>query len=104
MPEVAITHIVLCKFRADTSPAEIAGIWADLAALKDKLSGMVDARFGSNISPEGLAQGFNSGFVITFVDAASRDAYLIHPDHQRAGARLVAALEGSINGLVVLDI
>ncbi len=32
-----------------------------------------------------------------------RDAYLAHPDHGRAGARLVAALQGGTDGLFVLD-
>ena len=39
-----------------------------------------------------------------FSDAAARDAYLIHPDHKAAGAKLVAALEGGRDGLMVFDI
>ncbi len=57
-----------------------------------------------NISPEGLGQGFRDGFMMDFRDEAARDAYLIHPEHQAAGAKLVAALEGGIGGLIVFDI
>nr|WP_292237006.1 hypothetical protein [Mesorhizobium sp.] len=39
-----------------------------------------------------------------FRDAAARDAYLVHDDHSRAGARLVAALEGGTDGLMVFDL
>jgi hypothetical protein len=59
--------------------------------------------FGANVSPEPFARGFTHGFTIDFRDAAARDAYLAHPDHGRAGARLVAALEGGTDGLFVLD-
>jgi hypothetical protein len=54
--------------------------------------------------PEGLHQGFEDGFTIDFADEAGRDAYLIHPAHKAAGARLVAALDGGREGLIVFDI
>jgi hypothetical protein len=38
-----------------------------------------------------------------FVDEAARDTYLDHPDHKAAGARLVGALEGGRDGLIVFD-
>nr|WP_245475226.1 MULTISPECIES: Dabb family protein [unclassified Mesorhizobium] len=62
------------------------------------------ARFSANVSPEPFARGFGHGFTIDFRDAAARDAYLAHEAHQRAGARLVAALEGGADGLMVLDL
>ena len=99
-----ITHIVLCKFREDVRAEEIAGIWDELAALRDVVPGMVDATFGANISPEGLGRGHSHGFVMTFEDAAARDAYLAHPAHQAAGARLVAACVGGVEGITVVDV
>ena len=59
---------------------------------------------GANSSIERLSQGFDDGFVIDFVDASARDAYLAHPGHQRAGAGLVALLDGGLAGLVVFDL
>ena len=101
---MTVTHIVLCNFASTTSMSEIDAIWADLAALKDVIPGLLDARFGRNVSPEGLNKGHSHGFVITFADGAVRDAYLVHPDHAQAGARLVAACEGGIAGITVIDI
>ncbi len=101
---MTVTHIVLCKFAPTTPEAEINALWADIEALKKVIHGMTDARFGTNISPEGLNQGHGHGFVITFVDGAARDAYLVHPDHTKAGGRLVAACEGGIAGITVVDI
>jgi hypothetical protein len=99
-----IRHCVWVKFRADVPQTERDAIYAQLAALKDHLPGMVAIAYGANVSPEGLHQGFADGFVIDFVDAAARHAYLIDEAHKRAGGRLVAALEGGRDGLVVFDI
>ncbi|MDB5540683.1 MAG: Dabb [Devosia sp.] len=100
---MTIRHCVLVKFRADVPPVEREGIYAELAALRDHLA--IEAMsFGHNVSPEGLHQGFLDGFTIDFPDAAARDAYLVDDAHKQAGARLVAALEGGSQGLLVFDI
>ncbi|WP_430699062.1 hypothetical protein [Mesorhizobium dulcispinae] len=39
-----------------------------------------------------------------FRDAVARDAYLVHEAHQCAGARLVTALDGGTEGLMVVDL
>ncbi len=99
-----IRHCVLCRFRADVADADKAGVYAALDALRDAVPGIRGASFGPNVSPEGVAQGFDDGFVIDFEDAAARDAYLVHPEHLAAGAALVALLDGGVDGLVVFDL
>ena len=99
-----IRHCVLCRFRDDVSGDEKARVYAALDALKKAVPGILGASFGPNVSPEGVAQGFDDGFVIDFADTAARDAYLAHPDHVRAGAALVALLDGGAGGLVVFDL
>ena len=99
-----IRHCVFVKFRGDVAATERDSIYDALRALQGNLDGIVAMSFGRNVSPEGLGQGFADGFVIDFRDAACRDAYLVHPDHQAAGGRLVAALEGGTAGLIVFDI
>jgi hypothetical protein len=98
-----IRHCVFGKVRADVSRTEIAAIHADLEALRAVIAGMGPVALGANVSPEPFARGFTHGFTIDFRDAAARDAYLVHPDHGRAGTRLVAALDGGTDGLFVLD-
>jgi hypothetical protein len=100
---MTIRHIVLVKFRPDVPAAERQGIYDQLAALRNHLA-IGPMSFGANASPEGLHQGFTDGFTMDFADAAARDAYLVDPAHQAAGARLVAALEGGTAGLLVFDI
>ena len=99
-----IRHCVLVKFNGSVSAAEREANYDELRVLKDKIDGLLTATFGHNVSPEGLGQGFSDGFVIDFRDAAARDAYLVHPDHQAAGASTVEALEDGIGGLMVFDI
>lgn len=99
-----IRHCVFVRFRNDVSDAERAAIHADLEALRSVISGMAEVEFSANVSPEPFARGFGHGFTIDFRDTAARDAYLVHEAHQRAGARLVAALEGGTDGLMVFDL
>ena len=99
-----IRHCVLCRFRDDVSDDEKAGAFAALDASRGAVPGILGASFGPNVSPEGVAQGFDDGFVIDFADAAARDAYLVHPDHVAAGRALVALLDGGAEGLVVFDL
>ena len=99
-----IRHCVFFKFRSGVSADERAEIYAGLAALVGEIDGLLSADFGPNASPEGLARGFDDGFIMTFANAAARDRYLPHPAHKAAGSRLVAALEGGRDGLIVFDL
>ncbi|MGV8832094.1 MAG: Dabb family protein [Devosia sp.] len=99
-----IRHCVFVKFRADVSAAERAEIYAGLNALVGHIDGLLRADFGPNISPEGVSQGFDDGFIMDLADDAARDRYLVDPAHKAAGARLVAALEGGRDGIMVFDL
>ena len=97
-------HCVFVRFRSDVPDSERAAIHTDLEALRSVIDGMDTVQFSANVSPEPFGRGFSHGFTIDFRDAAARDAYLVHEAHQRAGDRLVAALEGGTDGLMVFDL
>ncbi len=99
-----IRHCVFVKFRADVPADERASIYAGLAQLVGQIEGLLSADFGANISPEGMAKGFNDGFIMDLADAAARDRYLADSAHKAAGSRLVGALEGGREGLLVFDL
>ncbi|UYN99949.1 MAG: Dabb family protein [Devosia sp.] len=99
-----IRHIVLVRFRPDVTAEQRQVIYQDLESLREVVPGFLGMSAGPNLSPEGKDQGFAEAFTMDFADAAARDAYLVHPDHQAAGGRLVAALEGGRDGLIVFDI
>lgn len=100
-----IRHCVFIRFRSDVAQAEKDGIWADIRALKSVVPGYLSVDVGGNVSPEaGMDKGYSEGFIIQFDGAAARDVYLVHPDHEKAGGRIVAAAEGGVAGILVYDI
>ncbi|MFT3954578.1 MAG: Dabb family protein [Piscinibacter sp.] len=83
-----LRHLVLLKFRAEAAPAEIDAIVRAFAALRDTIGVVRGLEWGTDVSPEGLAKGFTHAFLLSFADAAGRDAYLPHPAHRNFVERL----------------
>ncbi|MBO3759166.1 Dabb family protein [Ciceribacter sp. L1K22] len=98
-----IQHCVFLRFKAAVSDAEKQSLYDGIAALRDDIPGIVDFRYGTNVSPEGLSSGYDDGFIVTFEDAKVRDYYLTHPKHQAVGDRIVSATDGGLSGILVFD-
>ena len=77
-----LRHVVFFDFRDSAAPADIARIEAAFVALRGKIREVKGLEWGTNVSPENLANGFTHCFIVTFDDAAGRDTYLPHPDHK----------------------
>jgi len=77
-----VRHVVIFKFKDGTPREKIEQIENGFRALPAKVPGTCGFEWGTNMSPENLAQGFTHCFLVTFVDAKARDAYLPHPAHQ----------------------
>lgn len=96
-----VRHVVVFKYKDTATPAQIDEITKAFAALADKIPGIVSFEHGVNNSPEGLNQGYTHVYMVTFVDAAARDAYLPHPEHQAFGKLLNSS--GIFEGAFVVD-
>ena len=83
-----VRHVVLFKFKDSSTPAQIREVEKAFSALPGKINTIVSYEWGTNMSPENLAQGFTHCFLVTFRDAAGRDAYLPHPAHKEFGTIL----------------
>lgn len=94
-----VRHVVLFRYKDGTSPEKIEQIAQAFAALRAKVPGIIGYEHGINSSPEGLSQGFDNVFVVTFRDAAARDAYLPHPAHKE----FVKLLDGVLDAPLVVD-
>ena len=94
-----IKHIALFKFKADTSPEQIDQVFQEIMDLSETIPGIEDYVSGPNTSSENLNDGFTHAFVMTFTDAAARDVYLPHPEHERVKASIFPHIEK----VVVLD-
>lgn len=98
-----IRHIVCVRFAASTSEERIDEIFAALHRLQEVVPGIRSIVVGPNVSLEGLAKGYTHAFTVDFDGPANRDAYLADADHAEVGAALVAAAEGGIEGILVID-
>lgn len=88
-----VRHVVLFKFKDNATPAEVTKVQKAFSALPGKIPTMVSYEWGTNISPENLAQGFTHCFLVAFKNAADRDAYLVHPAHKEFGSILKPYLD-----------
>lgn len=83
-----VRHVVVFKYKSDAKPELVAEVTNAFKALKDKIPGIISFEHGDNISPEKKDLGFNHVYMLTFENAAARDAYLPHPDHEKFGQLL----------------
>jgi len=88
-----VKHIVLFRMKPTTSPAKIAEIEQALADLVARMEGLEDFLWGPYSSNEGLNRGYTHGFIMSFSDAAARDAYLPHPDHRAVADLILPAVD-----------
>ena len=88
-----LRHVVLFQFKDGTSEAGVSKIENAFRALPGKIDVIQDFEWGTDVSVEGLAEGFTHCFFVTFASEADRDAYLPHPDHTAFGAVLSPHLE-----------
>lgn len=83
-----VRHVVVFKYKADASEADIQKVTDSFRDLQNKIPGIVSFEHGINNSPEGLNQGFTHVYLLTFEDAKARDTYLPHPNHKEFGSLL----------------
>jgi len=88
-----LRHLVLLKFNAAASTAQVLAVAQAFAGLRSKISAVQSLEWGTNNSPEALDKGFTHCFNLTFADEAARAAYLPHPDHVAFAAQLKPLLD-----------
>lgn len=94
-----LRHVVLFKFKPDVTKEQIQEVVAGFQNLPKKIDGITAFEWGTDVSPEKLADGFTHCFVVTFKDAQSRDAYLPHQAHKD----FVAVALPRIDKVLVVD-
>jgi hypothetical protein len=88
-----VQHIALFRFKLGTSAEFIQRVVDELNRLTKVIPGITNFSIGTNTSPEGLGDGLTHGFVMTFKDAAARDGYLPHPEHEKFKALVLPYIE-----------
>ena len=92
----SLRHVVLFAFKDDATSEQIDSVVKDFSALPGAIPGIVSFEWGTNVSPEGLNDGFTHCFTLTFGRNEDRDVYLDHPAHTAFVSTLGACLERSL--------
>lgn len=83
-----LRHVVMFKFKDNTKAEDVKKVEDAFRKLPSQIQEIKGFEWGTNNSPEGLAQGFTHCFFLTFDSEAGRAAYLPHPAHKAFGAVL----------------
>lgn len=92
-------HVVFFKFKDDASKEAVKGIEEAFIELSKKVDTVTGFEWGTNVSPEGLNDGFTHCFLVTFKDKAGLEVYLPHPEHEE----FVSQLKPLLDKACVLD-
>ena len=85
VPEKALRHVVMFKFKESATPANIKTVEEAFAQLPKKITTIKSYEWGINSSPEGLNQGLTHCFILTFSSDKDRNDYIVHPAHKEFG-------------------
>ena len=94
-----LRHVVLFKFKDISSKEDVQKVVDAFRSLKTSIPQVAEFEFGTDNSPEGLANGFTHCFLITFKSEADRDVYLPHPKHKE----FVEILKPHLDKVQVID-
>jgi len=81
-----LKHVVLFKFKTDTSDAQIDQLIDGLAALPDQIAEITEFVFGRDII--GSERSYDFALVSQFDDLEAMQRYQVHPGHQKVIAHV----------------
>lgn len=88
-----LRHVVLFKFKESSSEQDVQRVIDAFRALPAKIPEIAAFEYGTDNSPERLADGFTHCFLLTFKSEKDREVYLPHEAHKAFGAMLRPHLE-----------
>ena len=86
-------HVVFFKFKETASTKQVQSLEKAFIGLVGKIDTVKAFEWGTNVSPEGLNDGFTHCFLVTFADKKGLETYLPHPEHQAFVSKLKPLLE-----------
>ena len=94
-----LRHVVLFKFKESSNKEDVQKVVDAFRTLKKSIPQVAAFEYGTDNSPEGLANGFTHCFLVTFKSEADRDVYLPHPKHKE----FVEVLKPHLDKVQVID-
>lgn len=77
-----LRHVVMFRWKGGTPPEKIAEIEEAMCRLPSTIAEITEFEWGTDVSVQGLSQGFTHCFVVSYPSERDRDLYQVHPDHQ----------------------
>ncbi len=99
IPRLVIRHIVLFRFTADATPAQIESAGVALRAMHGAVPELHEVTFGPNLGP--TAAEWPYVLIVTTDDMPSVERYLTHPVHVETVGRYVAPIRA---GRLAIDV
>jgi hypothetical protein len=94
-----LRHVVMFQFKSTSSEADVQKVVDAFRELPKQIPAIADFEYGTNNSPEGLADGLTHCFLVTFKTEEDRKTYLPHPAHMA----FVDVLKPHLEKVVVID-
>jgi quinol monooxygenase YgiN len=92
-----LTHVVLFKFKPETTAEQAARLEAQLKALPPIISEIREFRVGRDVIRS--ERSYDLALISAFDDLAAMQRYQVHPDHQQ----VLALVKALCAGVVVVD-
>jgi hypothetical protein len=83
-----ITHVVLFKFKPETTKVEIQQLAEGLGGLPQSIEEIREFRFGTDVIHS--ERSYDLGLVSSFDDLDALQRYQVHPEHQKVVAQVKA--------------
>lgn len=99
-----LQHCVYLHFKPEIQDSDWTSVMEQLASLRKEVEGLIDFQYGANLDYEQKSANYTAGFIATFVDRQAHLEYEAHPDHIKAGNRLVEMCVGGHHGILVFDL
>ncbi len=88
-----VRHFGVFKFKAGIKEEQIDECFRTMKDMVESIPGLLKMEYGPYNGNEGLNEDFSHGFIMTFENPESRDAYLPHPIHEKVKELVVPRLE-----------
>ena len=89
-----LTHLVMFKFKPDTTPEEVQQLADGLGALPEAIDDIREFRFGKDVLRS--ERSYDFGLVSSFDDRDALQRYQVHPEHQKVVAHVKAIAENVV--------
>ena len=97
---MAVSHVVLVAWKSGRQARAEELVRPTIRDFVHTIPDVLSVVEGHSSSPEGLEDGYDYGFVVTFATAHARDVYLAHPSHRP----VADAIGNAAARIVVFDI